>query len=529
MVVKKWPLIMLAAALLTGCVGPAKESAPPDAGVEESGVSDSPGARGEAAAEPSQDGRQYEISFNNGTSKLVFDARGNEIPPEKQFTVLYDIVSGQPQCQKRTVVEDSGMDDEYGMPVLRRTTALYDLEGKLLHDFAEKDYEAGFGDFIIRHDHQGFVVSVDDLPKDYHSGLWNYKTGETVLDDVAYIRAMNEEKTRFLMTDAFMDGLGVTDARGNVIGGFPPPEGCHRAEPWHGMVITNDMPYDGEEGRDTLRTETLETVLSCDSLNGAFRGIRGKYMGYRDGEEAGILDGDFNKVYSPPDGETVRYFDGELVILSKVAFEDADGARHFSYRLVKTDGTELASDFENLVSADREEDAASANRFLAYAGGELVQLGRDGARLASQTLPGAEGIFVLGGGLITCRMDDDTECLLNENLEIVIAPGTYRSIYRLTDWAQQKYEDYDLLECTYYLGGKDPQFSSGAVMRRDVLDLTGRRIVTGLTDIGGVGPNRMAVQRGFSVGLMDWEGNWIVKESIFREVNDDYNPWGFIY
>ena len=42
-----------------------------------------------------------------------------------------------------------------------------------------------------------------------------------------------------------------------------------------------------------------------------------------------------------------------------------------------------------------------------------------------------------------------------------------------------------------------------------------------ITDIYYVGPDRIALRRGFDAGLMDWDGNWIAKRRIFTGFGDD--------
>jgi hypothetical protein len=64
------------------------------------------------------------------------------------------------------------------------------------------------------------------------------------------------------------------------------------------------------------------------------------------------------------------------------------------------------------------------------------------------------------------------------------------------------------------VGGGDPD-GYGGIYRYDILDHTGKVVVSNVTEVYGSGPDRIALHRGFSVGLMDWSGNWIVKRDIF--------------
>ena len=42
-----------------------------------------------------------------------------------------------------------------------------------------------------------------------------------------------------------------------------------------------------------------------------------------------------------------------------------------------------------------------------------------------------------------------------------------------------------------------------------------------LTAVGDAGEGRIAVVRGSSVGLIDFEGNWIARHSIYDTLKDD--------
>ena len=58
-------------------------------------------------------------------------------------------------------------------------------------------------------------------------------------------------------------------------------------------------------------------------------------------------------------------------------------------------------------------------------------------------------------------------------------------------------------------------------LRTDLLDLSGTVRVSDLTAVDSISNGRMAAVRGFSMGLMDLEGNWISRYSIYDNIEQD--------
>lgn len=104
--------------------------------------------------------------------------------------------------------------------------------------------------------------------------------------------------------------------------------------------------------------------------------------------------------------------------------------------------------------------------------------------------------------------------ILNSKLEIVIPANRYHFITEISGTKPNgEYGRFDLLRC-----GKTV---SGGAMRYDILDSSGKLRIENLTAVGGAGENRIAVAKGFSVGVMDWQGNWIGKHSLFNSLDDE--------
>lgn len=462
---------------------------------------------------------QYRVSLIDDVP-FVFDAEGNEIPEEKQMTVLYDKITGQPQCQMRKVLTDSGKDTEYGTPIATVKTYLYDMNETLIYEVVDKEFADGFGDFLILQDPKGNVVSADDLPLDYQSVLWNFKTKETVLDGVFNIQSMNGDNSRFLMTNYLGYLLGVTNEDAKVISGFPPPEGYYGSSPWNGMIISSNLPAysDGEykEHIDTLLTEQLEPVFSASSINSVYYGLLNNSLMVTQEDTKYLLDKDLKLCCSLPESVHINYFDGELFIRG---FLPKDKTEETTTYLENINGTKVSAGYDWIEPMQSFQDNEAAQKFLAGKGDRLEIVNREGQTIVQNEIPGLEGAHFFSENKITCYIKDNSTALLNENLEVLIEPGKYMWIDSMGEWQGGKRIDYDLMKCRYYVSGDE-------IPRYDILDFSLNPVIQGVTSIGTIGPDRVAVIRGFSAGLIDWKGNWIVKKSIFNKLNDDYDEWG---
>ncbi|MEG2039421.1 MAG: hypothetical protein RRZ73_06810 [Oscillospiraceae bacterium] len=480
-------------------------------------------------AEISQE--QYRITVNwsptsTATAKeWVFDRNGNEIPTEKQFQVLYDMESGKPQCKILTKMEDTGKDDEYGNPVVRHLSALYDMDGNLLYDWQETDYDAAFGDFVIRRDNRGMAVEAEMLPPDFKTCLWNFKTGETKIDKVANVRSLKDESGDFFADDKFGAPLGIIDKSANVVSGFPVKGNYMYADSiGGGYFIATEQTPNGEHTADVLLNKNFEPLLSKYSINGQFFGIVGDYIICRDNTGKGVNSApvtvmnlpQLETVFNTKENERLSYFDGELAIIQSSDPNDENAP--MLQRLQKIDGTILLEDYHALDKASKYDDPNKSQQFMGVKDGTAQLIDREGKIIKAVEVPSNEAYMrTLGSDMYvvhiasTQDLPTDKAALLDKDFNIIIPFGTYRDIRELTQWGIGKNIYYPIV-----IGGKD----YNGITRYDLLDIKGKVLVEDITEISNAGDNRIAVIKGYNAGLMDWNGNWIVKKSIFQDFGD---------
>lgn len=504
--------VLAAAALLAACGVPG-EGAP-------SLPTEAPAAgKMPETAEASEIVELYDLYF--GENSYAFDETGRLLPQDEVYTVLRDLGTGESRYRVYTRVEDTGEEDEWGSPVTETFSRLCSLDGEVIRDWEAIAYNDGLGDLVIRREPRNLFAVV--MPgEEYQSDLWDPSTGEVAAAGVNILQDM--ENGCFLAMDATGLTLGVLDAQGNIVSGFPAPENYYYpsvADGW--IVVSAHDPYgeyDPEAARESrVVDKNFRTVLTGENINIGFIGLRGPYA-LRDGEgdlrEVVSLE-DFSTLWSYDEKEDGRlnYFDGELVIF-QVGEPGGEWERFFR----TVEGETLAGGpFDQLEPSDQSLYGKDpAETFVGHRGDTILLLDREGNTLAQTELPGLDSISVQEDGYIACTLSNSAQsddiysydspmALLTPELETLIPAGEYTSIYILTSE-----EGTPMLQCGRMINGS---------YRFDLMDLSGRMVVDKATVIGTIAAGKVAVVRGFSMGLMDLAGNWISRYSVYTGLNDD--------
>lgn len=464
----------------------------------------------------------YSEDYNTANT-WIFDADGELRQADECFTVLYDALTGAPQCKVRYRLEATGEVDENGNAAVQDMSALYDMDGNQLHDWQPCYYQRGFGDFIIRHS-RALMFYEDTLPDDYSSVLWNYKTASTHMEDVGQVVSIENGKA-VVLTNALQDPLGVMDKNGKALSGFPVADGYHYiSEGWTDYIIASSRPLfaEGDNSGESyfLLTRDFEEVLHHDYL---YTGQSDKYLCYHDNADTpdfsgGLITADGTEVLRILSGEYICYFDNDLAIIESGSYDDE--STPVRRRLVEIEsGEALLQDCEILeLSASYNTPGVRPNSFITYTDGTLRVVDRRGKVTAEQALAGVSYVEYLSDGLYRCSIREGEgycDTVLNDKLNPIVPKDRYLNIYQATDWSGNDIEQYPLLVAQRRIVGSE----WGTIS--DILDTDGNVLLQGLNQVYQVGPNRIAVKKGFDAGLMDFEGNWIVRRSIFANWMDD--------
>lgn len=529
--IQKKRIFCVAAALIfllaAGC-GPGDNTPSPS----EQDASEAENSGTEIPAE--NDERVYSIPLGDAWlsyESWIVDKDGNEIMPKEEDTPDYieidllDLATGEIRYRYRQ--REEIVRDEQGYPRTHRMRSLYDLNGNQLLDWEDKTYGDAFGEYIIRQDSRDGIVSADEIPADYHTALYHVPTGEESYEGA--FSAAKLDSDVFLLCANWSTPLGTVNVAGEIVSGFPMPKPYFNAYIWNGYFVASSVhPYERREdnmGMEYLLDSDFRELYAFDSVNGMFEGLRGDYLMYQNGDERGIFRPDDGILFSV-DGASIEYYDGDLTIVQTGSYYRPEEEGPINAALVTTDHREIAGGFSWLTTAQTYADKEPAEKFLGLSGGKAVLLDRDGKVLASSVeLPGACSISMLCDGLYIYVVETDElrgTGLLGPELEVLVPAGRYTWISLAPGIYHGNVELDGKAETTLLQAYKDIWTQSRwTVSRTDILDHTGKMIVDNVTEIYDVGPDRIALRRGFDIGLMDWDGNWIAKRSIFSNMGDD--------
>lgn len=141
---------------------------------------------------------------------------------------------------------------------------------------------------------------------------------------------------------------------------------------------------------------------------------------------------------------------------------------------------------------------------------ELV-LRADGAQIASRAALGAQSLSLLPGGYYTAvyGANDSDVALYSPEGELLARDSRYTYIYN-------QWNDSGTLENLF-----SAFYSQGRAFLCDLLAADGTPLLTGLNQVYGADAFGAAVRKGFSRGIMDYQGNWVWKENIFDSFEDE--------
>ena len=231
-----------------------------------------------------------------------------------------------------------------------------------------------------------------------------------------------------------------------------------------------------------------------------------------DGKQAGVIKLQYDREYIPNDW---RYLTHNTV----VTFYDAWGNQlnHIDFQR------------EGEISFDYCGGDLSTGLFLAiqqdYSGYQVLKY--DGTLLLDKQIELDEGmacnsIYMEQNGtiiLVTYNQHDEDWNNWRTYTDVWDMQGNPVELARDYNNIYAAYDDSDVHygRLPYFIGWYNgPQ----NVTLYDVLNVDGSVMVEGLNDYRGINGDLIICRKGFEQGLMDFNGNWIYKESLFAELED---------
>ena len=407
--------------------------------------------------------------------------------------------------------------------------SLCDLNGNVLLENENKEYSSAFGDYIIRGDNLGMFGYYGDTDDSYRSSLYHVPTGTELYEGTVSVSRFDDNS--FMLEDKNYVLMGIVDENAEPLAGFPMQQEFKRLYTVRDYIIANSgdsgIEYDEKSVIMDMNFNILQTFDEITTYYG-YAGMEDEYFQYRNGNETGIFDLDEGIIFSTTDAE-IRYYDGELAIVMTGEWYSDTNPAELVMIDVKT-GNNIAGGFTRLeVNNFYGNRDKPAERFIGIRDERVEIIDRTGNILVqSEKIPGINyaSFEYKGFYRYDVELNRDTEQaeygtgMLDGNLKefFPYAARQYVSVRTGADLYDVEPEDMP----DEYLLIVERNMGSGYGTRIcEIYDHTGKLVIDNLSDVYDVGPNRIAVKRGFSIGLIDWDGNWIVKKSIFEAMDND--------
>ncbi|MBO4289657.1 MAG: hypothetical protein J5865_06115 [Lachnospiraceae bacterium] len=485
-----------------------KETASAEGPAESSSGETESASEGETPAEPGIDWdaiecqpAEYELGDWDDADKVYFGPNGERVtiparPVKDVFTgeARYYLVS---YASIARLVGRVAEEDLYQL--------LFDARGNLLETKLQGPVECAAGDYLVRRYFQDGNADC---------GLWDPEQGRYAADDIGMLARIDED------TALVIDGSGIIrgtmDRETLSVSRADLDADLSLQEVRAGLIFALEWDSDGEPPLVVL-DESLKPVYRSDQ------------DGYYQPDLIYDFGGD-GKVFCVSDrlyGRILRVKDGE----AEVIFEYQNGGMmnlfliHCDrYRLViREEGSSYLCDYsgEKLTEAYDSmgclvpEDGSGSGRFAAVTEKTIYVLDADGKVLDQREIPGLMEVSYEGGAIVyVTRNESDpggSYCgsnyvtgLMDGFFSDMIVPVKAAYISTMLIGAGP---DYVWIVAKEAKGGR----------QYDVYDSALRPIALGASLVGTVTERGIALQKGFSRGVMGFDGKWITEYSIYED------------
>ena len=367
---------------------------------------------------------------------------------------------------------------------------LYDLKGNLLQEMGERAVWTVYGDWVLYSDGK----------------LESQKDGTVLFDDVSdfsvaenhfLLNCQGNSKVR--VTDDNLQVLWERDGGGSVL----QDNNSILLRQKDGLLGILD--FDG--------TEVLPCqydYLDCSSPSGRCIAERDeKYM------VVSLQDG--SVLYEEKEPNIEIYYADDAVLLRRDWNINAEGNRNMTVQMYDYDGQAISDVYQYIYQESGLTLPEQKNLFMAgTADGEPVLLDQTGQELFKGKA--GEWFNLVTEDRITVTNTSDKE-------------EGYSAVLQTMDGKVLNTKEYDGIY-PVYLSSKDGASSQRAAMvignysfgntaLVDLLDADGNILIEQAKSIQALDEDRFWVEKGFSQGLMDKEGNWLYEQSLFDSTVDE--------
>ena len=424
----------------------------------------------------------------------AIDETGRMVLPleRRNVEVIYDREKGQ-QLWLRTItvtVDDPSLTaeelyEEENYKHIHYQYQLYDLDGTFLQDLGQRLVVAVYGDYVLYNDGR----------------LESRKTGEVLLEDVGY---MMQNGDFYILYDYLDNSCRIADGTMRVLRKY---ENCRTLG--NGWIVFRQDEKEGVCAADGTEVVpcSYDEILWCNAAgvdlciaqkNGQFFVIS-------------LEDGAMRYVSAVQDGAQemeIVYADDDVMLMDFSKYQQGEWQQ--AMQMYDYAGQPLSARYENIY---REYGDDTGCYFMAATTlREPVLLNKEG-QVVFEGAPDT-WLQIAGNGRLIYSDWKDNKAQLLDLEGNVYGSRDYESMY-----SPYVYNDS--------LGTEDEpplvigHYRYGGSELCDLLDLNGGILIEKAKNITVLSEEHFWVEKGFSQGLMDTQGNWLFQQSLFDSAVDE--------
>ena len=452
-----------------------------------------------------------------GNMDVLLDHSGNVLLTERDLEILLDWeTKEQFYVVSRRIVAKSGEDPVY-------SEALYALDGSLLIDYDGVSYSAASSDFVLCSE----VIYSEDSYSGYYQDTERYLLNPAtmqkmeMLENAGYISVIWKKYLAFNNYETY--SFKILDFSGKEV--FSMENASPVAMTWNDYLL---LRFGGENGEHVLDKD-MRVVYSCDEMYILEMPLQPLIVdGY-----AISSDGKVHEDYSWLDNyERAIYIDDEIAFIRYWG----DEGKYINTMLNRSFDHLADGDFNYIIKLPYS--AERAEKFVALEDNEIVSIGRDGKITVLNNSKTFMRLQALPDDKIMCVYIDaatagnDTThwwqassgaMIIDKEGKVIldIPPDTSPGIISDIElWGAisniSGYGGYtagpDDSFCLFVRKFKNDRWDLSPI---DVYGMDTNLIVKNASAIHEVDKDRLLLTYGFSVGMMDFNGNWLYKTSAF--------------
>ncbi len=465
-------------------------------------------------------GTPWHYLISAGDVDIVVDQDGNEVMRGSNLHFLSgNGYSSAPVYIVSNRYVSTGV-DEYGYPVGATYATLYDMNGTLVAEEQQQTYRPAFGKYVIS-------LNIDYMDVymgggDTFSNLIDPLTGTVLYEDISYIDFLDDEYIALYGLNGSV--ADVVDRNGQHAENFPTDFGYSQIVKYGAYYIASYITsigaaddYSSMVWNYVLLDENFSTISKVYTYIG--HSASTYYLCSTEGNSmVSVIDAATGGAVF--ETEDLYYYDSDIYITKTYEMDAV-------YILYTADDTPLLT-FDSSFSPQYDDDGVLAHIY--YVDPETsnaVCVDRAGNETARNTEFVANSITLITDDriLIDTKVPSSDDAffsnynyyLFNSALRPV---GNNPNIY-------DGYMYHPTVTANYLIASRRNTQGAYATLY-DIVDLNGNLKLQNIKLISDSTDDRLVVEWGFSVGLIDLNGNWVYKTSAFNSaVGDETDTWWY--